>query len=381
MATNTVIAHIQLRNDTQQNWSTNNPILLKGEIGVEIDTLKFKFGNGVTNWNELKYANQQSAVLQTTVPQPTNYDYPVGTMWINTAQNKAYLLYNNTSNNAVWKQLVTPDDLSDLGAGDMMKSQFANNEKADQGYVNAAIKADTATLATSASQLTNGQTISVYGDATGTSDSFNGTAPVQIPITLSESGVSAGTYPKVTVNEKGIVTKGQSLEPSDIPNLTLSKITDAGTAAAANTGISSGNVPVIGEDGKLDSTIIPAVAITDTFTVDSQAAMLALNAQKGDVAVRTDLNKSFILSNEPASELSNWTELLSPTDAVTSVNGMQGAVVLNTSNISEGSNLYFTTARANENWVTHSSTELTDSSSLLRTTDTLILNGGTSSQS
>ena len=27
---------IQIRNDTQSNWITNNPVLLKGEIGIEI---------------------------------------------------------------------------------------------------------------------------------------------------------------------------------------------------------------------------------------------------------------------------------------------------------------------------------------------------------
>jgi hypothetical protein len=41
---------IQLRRDTVANWTTNNPILLPGEIGVETDTLKFKIGNG-SRWN------------------------------------------------------------------------------------------------------------------------------------------------------------------------------------------------------------------------------------------------------------------------------------------------------------------------------------------
>jgi hypothetical protein len=57
--------------------------------------------------------------------------------------------------------------------------------------------------------------------------------------------------------------------------------------------------------------------------------MLALsNAQEGDVAVRTDLNKSFILKASPYSTLANWQELLTPTDAVTSVNGSTGAVTI-----------------------------------------------------
>lgn len=71
---------------------------------------------------------------------------------------------------------------------------------------------------------------------------------------------------------------------------------------------------------------LPALAITDTFPVNSQAAMLALVAQRGDVAVRSDLSKSFILAADPASTLANWLELATPVDAVQSVNGRAGVV-------------------------------------------------------
>ena len=73
---------------------------------------------------------------------------------------------------------------------------------------------------------------------------------------------------------------------------------------------------------------LPALAITTTQVVNSQANMLALTAQTGDVAVRTDVNKSFILTATPASTLGNWQELLTPTDAVLSVDGSTGAISL-----------------------------------------------------
>lgn len=47
---------IQLRNDTAENWTSANPVLLKGEMGVEIDTGKTKIGNGTDNWKTLKYS-------------------------------------------------------------------------------------------------------------------------------------------------------------------------------------------------------------------------------------------------------------------------------------------------------------------------------------
>lgn len=46
---------IQIRRDTAANWTTVNPILAEGEIGLETDTNKIKFGDGTTAWNSLSY--------------------------------------------------------------------------------------------------------------------------------------------------------------------------------------------------------------------------------------------------------------------------------------------------------------------------------------
>lgn len=101
--------------------------------------------------------------------------------------------------------------------------------------------------------------------------------------------------------------------------------------------------------GKIPGAQMPAIAITDTFVVASQAAMLALStAQTGDVAVRTDENKSYILQGTDPSVLGDWQELLSPSAPVTSVNGFTGAVSLTTTDINEGTNLYFTDERVDD---------------------------------
>ena len=42
----------------------------------------------------------------------------------------------------------------------------------------------------------------------------------------------------------------------------LSKIKDAGTAAACNTGTEAGQIPVIGEGGKLNEALIPQQTLT-----------------------------------------------------------------------------------------------------------------------
>lgn len=53
MATRNLTARIVLRNDTSANFQSINPILIKGEIGLEIDTARYKVGDGSTAWNDL----------------------------------------------------------------------------------------------------------------------------------------------------------------------------------------------------------------------------------------------------------------------------------------------------------------------------------------
>lgn len=52
----TINAKIKLRRDTASRWTSANPVLLEGEVGIETDTLKAKVGDGSTAWNSLVYA-------------------------------------------------------------------------------------------------------------------------------------------------------------------------------------------------------------------------------------------------------------------------------------------------------------------------------------
>lgn len=67
MADKTINTRIQLRNDLAATWNSKNPVLLKGEMGVETDTRKIKIGDGTTAWNALSYmgadANDILAVI------------------------------------------------------------------------------------------------------------------------------------------------------------------------------------------------------------------------------------------------------------------------------------------------------------------------------
>lgn len=50
-------SRIQLRRGKAAFWESENPILFPGEPGLETDTRKVKYGDGVTHWRELPYSS------------------------------------------------------------------------------------------------------------------------------------------------------------------------------------------------------------------------------------------------------------------------------------------------------------------------------------
>lgn len=146
---------------------------------------------------------------------------------------------------------------------------------------------------------------------------------VDLGVYLKENAAITASTGKSFVNydTKGLVTGGTAITATDAQLV-------KGDGSGVTIGTSSGNIPVLNGSGKLANSVIPNIAITDTFVVATEVAMLALTVEVGDVAIRTDLNKSFILQTSPASVLANWQELRTPTDTVSSVNGQTGVVVL-----------------------------------------------------
>lgn len=109
--------------------------------------------------------------------------------------------------------------------------------------------------------------------------------------------------------------------------ITINAVDSTARIASTEKGAANG-VASLGADAKIPNAQLPPLAITSTFVVNSQAAQLALVTQEGDVAVRTDLSRSYIRNAGTAGTMADWNELLTPTDAVLSVNGMTGAVTV-----------------------------------------------------
>ncbi len=58
---------IQLRRDTAANWTSANPTLAAGELGLETDTTYYKIGTGSTAWTSLAYGSIVGAISNNTI--------------------------------------------------------------------------------------------------------------------------------------------------------------------------------------------------------------------------------------------------------------------------------------------------------------------------
>lgn len=145
---------IQLRRGNTSEWTNANPILAQGEVGIDLDQNRIKIGDGSTPWNSLSYER--------------------------------------------------PDDQSSNIPNTLVKRDQSGNFSAN------AITAALVGNASTASQLANARQISLTGDVNG-ANSFDGSQNMTITTTLStQANLSAGTYTKLTVNERGLVTAGQN---------------------------------------------------------------------------------------------------------------------------------------------------------------------------
>lgn len=151
----------------------------------------------------------------------------------------------------------------------------------------------TATLtgnASTATALATGRTIAMTGDVTWTSTSFDGSANVTGTATLANSGVTAGTYKSVTVDDKGRVTAGTN--PTTLSGY---GITDAasltGTETLTNKTVSGGVYSnVVDVTGSIRSSVIAVAALN-------------IDCSLGNFFTKTiNANSTFTFSNAPASK-------------------------------------------------------------------------------
>jgi len=220
------------------------------------------------------------------------------------------------------KQLATKLSLSDSTTGYVTPSQLAA-KTFDQTPITNAI-ATKLNIADSTKYITPTQLAS-YNFASGGGG-----------VTMDTTSLSNRINKKATIVDVDNLTTlvGTKLKIADTAN--LMKKTDTASLSnrinlkldASKIGIANG-VASLNASGIIPSSQLPPVSISSTSVVSSEVDMMALSsATVGSIAIRTDLNKNYILSALPASTLSNWVELLTPAAPVQTVNGYTGSVNL-----------------------------------------------------
>ena len=310
-----ITSRIQQKHDVAANWAkATNFIPKKGEIiiydaeynasGEETQAVRFKIGDGSKTVNNLPFAAiDYSSDIEALKRKVANNSTAIGALQENTVPKTRKI------NNKALSSDIT------LGAADVGVNETTFPGLKKTGTVTG-VKMNGTTKNPSSGVVDLGTVLTEHQSIK--SINTNNTA-AQEPKT-DESIAGSGT-----INLHKIAKTGNYNDLLHKPTL--------GTAAEKNVGTSSGNVPILDSNGKLADSVIPAVAITDTYVIDTEEEMLALSAQKGDIAIRSDLNKSYVLQTTPASTLANWKELLTPTDTVLSVNGQTGTVELTASDV------------------------------------------------
>jgi phage-related tail fiber protein len=108
------------------------------------------------------------------------------------------------------------------GANDLGASTTATTQTTSDSST----KVATTAFVKNQAYIIHNEIITATGDATGATA---GGGTNTLALTLASSGVTAGTYTKITVDAKGRATAGTTLSASDIPTLTASKISDFDT--------------------------------------------------------------------------------------------------------------------------------------------------------
>lgn len=172
-----------------------------------------------------------------------------------------------------------------------------------------------------------------HGHAAG--DVTSGTFDIaRIPTGTTATTVSLGnhghTIASVTNLQTTLDGKAATVHTHDDRYYTESEV-DAALSAKINAsekGAANG-LATLGADSKIPANQLPSLAIKDTFTVASQAAMLALVAQRGDMAIRTDTGDTFVLASDNPATLGDWKILTNGyVSPVSSVAGKTGAITL-----------------------------------------------------
>ena len=320
---NTLVTKIVLCNDTATTWASSSKVLLKGEVGIELTdgkAPKFKVGNGVDTFANLKYAtltpeeineivtaashsHSNLEILEAiTAAFTTEYETKLKGIAANAQVNTIESVKVNGTAVKVEADksvnVAVPTKVSELQNDAGYKTTdndttytFGSTKGSSNG--NAAIQ-----LTDSESQTPVSVVIKGAGAAEVTTEA-DGTVVVTSKDTIythPTSGVEAGTYKSVTVDENGHVTAG-----SNPTTLAGYGITDAASASHTHESDDIVSLDAGKLTGMIDIARLPKGALERVIVVENDAARFALTteeAQNGDTIKVNDTGLMYFVIDE-----------------------------------------------------------------------------------
>lgn len=229
---------------------------------------------------------------------------------------------------------------SSASTADTAKTDAQAARDAAQGYAAAAdasadaAAADAATIAGAVSAATGAASTATTkaGEASDSAAAADASADAAAASAADAAASAAEAADGGVQKVNGLSPDGAgnvALTQDNVPDGTTNKAFTAtektklaGLAAIATSGSASDITT-----GTLPTSVLPPLAVNETFTVANQAAMLALTAQRGDMAIRSDNGRTYVLSSDSPSTLADWKEVMAA-GQVQSVAGKTGVVSL-----------------------------------------------------
>ena len=183
MADNTINVRLKDRIDTESNWTSKNPILLKGERGLIEGTAKYKIGDGTTKWSDLPLYQGMTSSDRSKLDgiasgaNKTTIDSAMSTTSTNPVQNKVVKSALDSQNNEL-KKLID----------EKLPANFdtVNQNVSFNGSVHAEDLTAGNIIVTGAARFNSGMYGDVHGNATS-ADSVDWSGVKNKPSTYSPS--------------------------------------------------------------------------------------------------------------------------------------------------------------------------------------------------
>lgn len=206
---------------------------------------------------------------------------------------------------------------------------------------NETVQTNTTATLQAAEQVATNTTATLQAKQTATQQADTATAQAQTAteqatIATEQAGVATGQADRA----RSAADRATETVSSGVPDATATtkgKVALsgdlAGTADAPTVPKLASKADLVG--GLVPTSQLPAVALTKPHVVPDRAAMLALDAQEGDVCVVTGTadKGTYMLGAGAPTSFSSWVRLSTPDAPVSSVNGQTGVVNLTAGNV------------------------------------------------